>query len=392
MRRWLLLAGYLLLASIAAVQQWSLHRPEDPYTHYNNYIIFRQAYEHLVRGDDIYVQYLAEHWDYFRYSPSFAVAFGALAWMPDVAGLLLWNTLNAAVLFLAFWTLTTGAFRDERLRAAAGWFVAIEMMTALQNAQSNVLIAGLLILAFTALEHRRAAVATLLLVAAAFIKPFALVGFSLCFFSAQRKPMIQWSLTWTALIAALPLVVVTPTQLVELYASWWQLLSMDFGDSAGLSVMGWLASWFQLTPPTVVVDLAGAGLFCWPLALGVFDGERSRDAGYRLLMLANVLVWVVIFNHKAESSTYIIAMCGVALWLFAQQQTWSNVVLAALALIFTSLSPTDVFPRSLAATILDPYAIKAVPCILIWLKITGDLVLRTASDSREILIGASLKL
>jgi hypothetical protein len=373
-RRWLLLAGYLLLASIAAVQQWSLHRPEDPYTHYNNYIIFRQAYEHLVRGDDIYVQYLAEHWDYFRYSPSFAVAFGALAWMPDVAGLLLWNTLNAAVLFLAFWTLTSGAFRDERLWAAAGWFVAIEMMTALQNAQSNVLIAGLLILAFTALEQRRVAVATLLIVAAAFIKPFALVGFSLCFFSAPRKAVIQWSLMWTALIAALPLLAVTPTQLIGQYASWWQLLSMDFGDSAGLSVMGWLASWFQLTPPKMVVDLAGAGLFCWPLALGVFNGERSREAGYRLLMLANVLVWVVIFNHKAESSTYIIAMCGVAVWFFAQQQTWSNVVLAALALIFTSLSPTDVFPRSLAASILDPYAIKAVPCILIWLKITYDLV------------------
>ena len=71
------------------------------------------------RAQDLYTQYLAEHWDYFRYSPSFALAFGAFAWMPDLAGLLLWNTLNAAVLFLGWMALPA----SRRSRKARGRLV-----------------------------------------------------------------------------------------------------------------------------------------------------------------------------------------------------------------------------------------------------------------------------
>ena len=101
--RWFLLAGYLLLAGIAvgpAVVPQSAPRSVDPYTHYNNYVIFRQSFAHLVGQQELYTLSIsAEHWDYFRYSPSFALAFGAFAWMPDLAGLLLWNILNVSVLF-----------------------------------------------------------------------------------------------------------------------------------------------------------------------------------------------------------------------------------------------------------------------------------------------------
>jgi hypothetical protein len=369
-RRWLLLAGYLLLAWVAAVQQWSLHRPDDPYTHYNNYVIFRQAFTHLVHGQDLYVQYLAEHWDYFRYSPSFALAFGLFAWLPDLAGLLLWNTLNAVVLFTALLTLPAARNENHRLTIAAGWFVTIEMMTALQNAQSNVLIAGLLILAFNSLERRQIARGALMIVAAAFIKPFALAAFSLCLFYPAKRRCAAWSAAWTVAVAALPLAAVSPSHLLALYGSWWRLLSMDFGGSTGLSVMGWLETWFHVHPPNAVVDLAGIALFCWPL----IHRRRYRDAQYRLLVLCNVLVWVVIFNHKAESSSYIIAMCGAALWFFSQPRTPVNLALVSLAFVFTCLSPTDLFPRSLSAAFFVPYAIKAVPCILIWIKITCDLM------------------
>ena len=97
-----LLAGYLALAWIAAIQQWALRRPGDPYTHYNNYVIFRQAFFHLVRHQDLYVLYLAEHWDYFRYSPSFALAFG-------VAGAILIMGM------FAYWFLIRAEVTSDRL-------------------------------------------------------------------------------------------------------------------------------------------------------------------------------------------------------------------------------------------------------------------------------------
>jgi len=384
--RGLLLAGYLLLAWGTAVQQWSLIRPGDPYTHYNNYIIFRQSFVHLVRHLDIYTPYLLEQADYFRYSPSFALAFGAFAWIPDLPGVIVWNTLNAAVLFLGWMALPLPQYSwgppsggrpkpdptgptGYDISVAAAWFAVIEVTTALQNAQSNVLIAGLLLLAFSFLERRRMALASLMIAIAAFTKLFGLVAFSLFLLYPEKKKFILYSALWGIVLGLLPLAVVPFAELVRLYESWWRLLSRDYAGSAGLSIMAWLKAWFHLDPPRTTVMLIGIALFCWPLLYV----RRYRDFNFRLLVLCNVLIWVVIFNHKAESSTYVIAMCGVALWFLSQRMSGLNLALASLAFIFTSLSPTDLFPRSLKATLLVPYAVKAMPCVLVWLKITYDL-------------------
>jgi hypothetical protein len=364
--RWFLLGGYLLLACIASLQQWSLKRPGDPYTHYNNYIIFRQSFFHLAAHENLYTLYLAQHWDYFRYSPSFALAFGAFAWMPDLAGLILWNASNVTVLFLGWMALP---IEDERVKLAAGWLVGVEVMTALQNSQSNVLIAGLLLLAFSFLERRQMALASLLIVTAAFTKLFALAAVSLFLLYPHKKQFLVSAAVWTVIVAALPLFVISPTELVALYASWWQLLKMDYAGSAGLSVMSWLQTWFRLDVPRTIVLALGIALFCWPLA----NVERYSDFNFRLLFLSSLLIWVVIFNYKAESSSYVIAMCGVMLWYLSRGRSRFDLALVSLAFVFTSLSPTEVFPSFLSTAFFDPYTIKAVPCILIWGKIVFEL-------------------
>ena len=73
-----------------------------------------------------------------------------------------------------------------------------------------------------------------------------------------------------------------------------------------------------------------------------------------------------------ESPTYIIAMAGVSIWYFSQARTVTNMILVIVAFIFSSLSQTDVFPRSLQDNFIDPYIIKAVPCIIIWVKLIVD--------------------
>ena len=39
------------------------------------------------------------------------------------------------------------------------------------------------------------------------------------------------------------------------------------------------------------------------------------------------------------------------------------------AFILTSLSPTDLFPRFIRNEVIVPYALKVLPCIVIWLRI-----------------------
>src|SRR5436190_462027 len=75
------------------------------YTHYNNYVIFKQSYFHLAENKNLYQPYPAEQWDYYKYSPSFSLLMAPLANMPDAAGLFTWNLLNVLLLFFALWKL-----------------------------------------------------------------------------------------------------------------------------------------------------------------------------------------------------------------------------------------------------------------------------------------------
>jgi hypothetical protein len=67
-------------------------------------------------------------------------------------------------------------------------------------------------------------------------------------------------------------------------------------------------------------------------------------------------------------------MCGVALWYcFSEKNVWEKILLGG-TLVLVSLSPTDVFPRALREQIVQPYVLKAVPCIVIWAAVTWRLL------------------
>jgi len=135
--------------------------------------------------------------------------------------------------------------------------------------------------------------------------------------------------------------------------------------------MGWLHTWFSFDIGKNVVVGIGALLFLIPfIRIKLF-----KNYLFRFLVLASILIWIVIFNHKAESPTFIIAMSGVALWFIGSKKSKINIALFALAFIFTSLSPTDLFPKFLRESFVEPYMLKAFPCILIWFKISYDLLM-----------------
>ena len=110
------------------------------------------------------------------------------------------------------------------------------------------------------------------------------------------------------------------------------------------------------------------------LLLPLVKYKSYKEPLYRIFYLSSILIWVIIFNHKAESSTFIIAMCGIALWYFMQEKNRIYLELAIFAFVFTSLSQTDVFPSSIRHEYLLPYVFKVVPSILIWLMITYQLL------------------
>ena len=341
------------------------------YTHYNNYVIFKNSFYHLQQNKDLYQLYPEEHWDLYKYSPSFAVLMAPMAVLPDGLGLLCWNLLNVLLLFYAMWKLPTQTNRTRLMMLA---LVLIELITSTQNSQSNGLIAGLLICAFTLLEKNKGMWASLLIVLSVFIKLFGGLAFALFLFYPNKVKHFAYTALWTIILTLLPLIFVSTEQLIFLYKSWWNLLQSDHGISTGLSVAGWLSTWFGIEAKSEVV-LIGIVLFCLPL----LNIRAYQELLFKKLFLASILIWVIIFNHRAESATFVIAVSGIGIWAFSQQLSKINLSLLLLAIIFTILSPTDLFPRAIRNNYVVPYVLKAVPCILIWMKILFEMIVYKTS-------------
>jgi hypothetical protein len=364
------LVAYILMAVLGSLVEYmkgvKVFEGVD-YTHHNNYLIFKHAFYNLIEGKDLYALYPNLFWDYFKYSPTFALLMAPLAVLPDVTGLVLWNLLNALVLFLAVKCLP---LKDEKTKVFILWFIAIELLTSIQNSQSNGLMAGLLVFSFAFFERRNVLVASLFIVLSFYLKIFGIAAAVLFLLYPDKLKFVASSVFWTIVLGLLPLTAVSPEQLTFLYKSWANLLASDHTVSYGLSVMGILQSWFHLTPPKLLILGLGTILLLLP-----FLKVRSyRDLHFRYLLLASLLIWVIIFNHKAESPTYIIAMTGVAIWYFTQPRRTANLLLLIVALVVTSLSPTDLMPRYFQHHFFSPYNLKALPVILVWLKIQYDVL------------------
>lgn len=337
------------------------------YTFYNNYIIFKEAFFNLISGRDMYILYPEKQWDLYKYSPTFALCMGSLAYLPDVVGLSIWNILNAVVMFYAIRSLPL----PDKKRSFILLFIFIELLTSLQNAQSNGLMAGSIILANSFLQRGKPQWATLWLVIGTFIKVYGAVGFCLFLFYPDKLKFILYAALWTILFALVPLVATSPAVLMDQYASWARMMAEDQSQSYGFSVMGWLNTWFGLSGIKNVVILVGMVLFFVPLV----KVDLYKEKLFQLLFLAHMLVWVIIFNHKAESSTFVIAVAGVAIWHFSRRPVKWRTVWIWIVFVGTCLTPTDLFPPAMRREILVPYVVKAVPVIFTWTIIISEIIL-----------------
>ncbi|HXB10097.1 MAG TPA: glycosyltransferase family 87 protein [Puia sp.] len=364
------LFAYLLITLIATIQGLTAgpkvyETGGRAYIDYNNFRIFKFSFYHLIGNRDIYQLFPEDHWDLYKYSPAFALFFGLLAWMPDMVGLFLWNLLNSLCLFAGI-RLLPGL--DNQKKSFILFFCLLEMLLSIQNTQSNGLMAGLIVLAFALAERRQYLLSTLCVVFSFYIKIYGALAFVLYLFYPGKLRLFAWTLFWMAFFALVPLIVVSGPQLQLLYKSWWHLLIDDRSASTGISVMGIMVSWFHLPGAKNIVTLLGVGLFLLPL----IHIRRYKDLSFRFLYLASVLIWMVIFNHKAESPTYIIVMAGIGIWYWSQSPDPLHRTLLILSFLLITMSVSDLVPAPVRNGFIRPYGIKAVMAIVVWLRIVYE--------------------
>ena len=360
-----MLAVYCVTAAVVTVFKLSGSPIEQNGFHYRplqNFAIFRNSFEHLIHHQNIYAPFIAGQWDLFRYSPAFALLFAPFAMLPYSLGAVLWNLLNAAALF---WAIHAMPGLDERRKMLVLWFIFLAMLTSVENAQSNALTAALMIGAWNFQERGKSDYAAVFIVLAALIKLFGIFAILPCLLCGDRKRLLRYLAASAAVFAALPLFVLRYGELILLYRNWYATVAAFNHARLGISFMGLLKAWLHLDLPANYVVAAAAIVLVTTAVIG-----RHRQ----VLVLASVLIFVTIFNYAAESPSYVIAVSGVALWFFAQRPTPVNLTLLIATFLFAMLSSTDLFPRTLRHQILEPYVVKALPCVLVWFKLQFDLI------------------
>jgi hypothetical protein len=346
-RLWLL-ALYAAGVVVATMQRGVWSREHTTFS------IFRQSFTHLVTHHNLYAAYPAEQGaaavDLFKYSPSAAVLFAPLAMLPFAAALLLWNFANAGLLVFAL----TRTLSPARANLAL-LLLAPEVFVAIQSSSSNGLVTALILLAAAAYENGRLVRAGYALVVGASIKVFPLAGFIFALLQARRRHAVIGAGLAFAAVLALPLLVVSPSELLQQYRWWGELQGRDARDMVfGLSLMRQLRDWAGIGWPNWVMQVAGTTLFLLPLLLRQADWRCPR---FRLQYLCSLLVFVVLFNHQAERQSFIIAATGCAIWLVSSPPSLDRLVLMALALA----------------------GVPTVPYLVLWLVMQAELLRGAAS-------------
>lgn len=341
---------------------------------HNNYLIFKYVYWHAVKGTPLYGQSPTEYLDSNHYGPFFSLVIAPFALMPDWLGMLLWLMVLTAALYLAVRRLPA----DKRVRVFIYWFCAHELLTALFMQQFNIATVAMIVATYTCIEREKEGWAAFWVMLGIFVKLYGVVGLAFFFFSKHKEKFVLYLLLWGIILFVAPMVLTGGDYIMSQYAGWYHSLmekNAVNGDLHGGTNISLLGMAHRLTGCASFSDLyllvPGMALFAIPY----LRFRQYKNASFRMAFLASTLLFVILFSTGSESSTYIIAFVGVVIWYAAvpwQRGGWDT-ALMALVFVLSSLSPSDLFPRYLRVEYVQPYSLKALPCVIVWIRLIYEM-------------------
>ena len=359
-----LLGLWLLLPIIGAIMK--LHSC-------NNFLIFKYVFWHAWNGTSLYAFYPEEFADCNHYGPFFSLVIAPFAVMPLFVGLLLWLIALSMFLYIAIRKSQFTKYQQLFIL----WFCAHELLTALYMQQFNIAIAAIILLTYYCIEKEHDWWAAFFIMFGTFVKLYGIVGLAFFFFSKHKKEFVCALLFWTFVMFVAPMVFHGYNYIVGQYHEWYESLSAKnadnmFGGGTNISLIGMVR---KITHCASFSDLwiILPGLLMFGIPYLRFS--QYKNMAFRQTLLASVLMFVVLFSTGSESSGYIISFVGIVIWYTAapwQRTSW-DVALLVFAFVLSSLSPSDLFPAYIRKEWVQPYALKALPVTLIWLKLCYEM-------------------
>lgn len=362
---------WFLLAIISSLKQFFTH---DTFK-YNNYLIYKNVFFHTINKLGLYAAYPAEYFDHNHYGPIFSLIIAPFAILPDWLGMTLWSIFNT---FILIWAINKLPLKYYQINLVL-WICAHEFLTTILSFQFNPIMAAIIILSFVFISTSKDIWSAMVIILGLFVKLYGIVGLAFFFFSKNKVKFIGALLFWSIVFFVLPMLLSSPEYILQCYQEWFDRLIIKNSENASLvsmqdiSFMGMFRRILQ-NPSLSNLPFLFFGLVCFGLPYLKISFYKTQQ--FQLLLLSSVLLFTVIFSSGSESPTYIIAMVGVAIWFVIKENNFSklDVFLLFFAIILTSFSPSDLIPKFIRENYIRPYALKALPCVLIWFKIVYEMM------------------
>lgn len=355
----------------------------------NNFLIFKNAFWHVSEQKNLYAAYPQEYEDLYFYGPVFSFVVAPFAVLPAWIGVIFWVLFNAFFLFFAIRQLPL----PEREIKTIFLISAIEFMTSSHNVQVNPMIAAWIILSYTFVKKEKDFWATFFIALGFLTKIFGITGILFYLFSKHKLKFTGSFLFWLAVLFLLPMVISSPAYITQTYIEWFHalvgknlhIINIHQDNMQDLTVTGIIRrtfNYYELSNLTVLIPAAIL------LALPLLRFKLYSNTIFQLYYLCIALISVVIFSTTAESATYVIAMVGVGIWYAVNMQKKNTINSAILifALFTTSLASTDLVPQIIKNDIVRRYALKALPCFIVWLILIYNLAFQKedAFDAQQL--------
>ena len=378
---------------------------------FNNFLIYKFTFWHAVEGRSLFENH-GDHFDVNHYGPLFSLIIapfslisGTATSMGDVTlwiDVFLWHL--ALGLFL-WWAIRQSTLTAE-MKVVVIWLTAHEMLNALGMSQFNVATAAMILLTFSAIHRGKDMWAAFWIVLGTLVKAYGIVGLAFFFFAKSKPKFVMWLVVWTVVLIALPMPFFGVDYVAGQYVEWIRCLSEKgqenlLSDFQNISLLGmvrkigyaisaglpayyevfesagknpdvtnwWWSTWndLWLIIPALIYS-----------ALPWLRTKQYRHHAFQLMCLALMLMFVNVFSTGAENSSYIISMLGVAIWFIAVPWKRSplDIGLLVFCFVLTSLSSTDLFPGDLRTYWIRAFSLKALPVVIIWLKLVWEMCTR----------------
>ena len=349
----------------------------------NNYRIFRGVFWHTLQCTSLYAEYPLEYYDVNHYGPFFSLVIAPFALIPIPLGLVFWCIALSLTLYFAITRSTFSSWQQMFVL----WFCSETLLTSLFMQQFNIAIAAIIIASYALIEKERDFWAAFLIVLGTFVKLYGIVGLAFFFFSRHKGKFVLSLLFWGVVLFVAPMIISSPDYVMSQYHEWFVCLVEKNGENLAseaqnISALGMVRRMLGNPEYSDLLILAPALVL---FALPYLRLKQWRNEGFRMTLLASVLLFTVLFSTGSESSSYIIALSGVCVWYFAApwQRGKADIWLLVFVFLLSSMGSSDLYPRAIKREYIQAYSLKALPCLIVWLKLCWEMMVKSYQPTHQ---------